>query len=395
MVFLIGALASVLTGTLPAKVFTGASAHAEDLLPGESLPESSKSRDLSALLESVKSKLPQETQSLINEGKLGVTLAEIEPDSKKRGWASLNGSNTLCAASTLKIFCAVAAFEAEARGYLTISDTEPTTPSHVRVANTIININDIKSSVLYTSGPAQGNVDAGKVCAAANDAYLRKNEIKNASDAFYRPCFTNLLLKEWGLQKEISNYSDGISLGTLYASKRKCDTMPAAKSFGLTSLTTQRASADALTALWTAIELEEFPKIKRERMAKLKQTIFAGEKSLGRIGKAFCQSASECHNKYGKTGTLNWRSQNVLCYNDSRVIEYPKSYGKKLVISVLCNDTLSKSRCRKNNVIENISKLLKTGMEERWSRMELPTRMATAPEPLSPLEKPSRSQGTR
>lgn len=343
--------------------------HSQELTPGAALPESARSESLQHILDAVTAELPNGSKQLVRDGSLSISLVELEHGSTKRSWAGVNERHSLCGASTLKIFCAIAAFEAEARGLLKISKSHPTTMSQSKASETYINASDIESSVVYTKGPRQGNRDAGKVCSAINDAYLRSQGLNLNTSSYYQPCFTNILLSDWGLVDKIDgNLSQGLALGLLYGSQptRRCSVLPSPRSFGIPTLSTQRASSHKLSALWTAIELNEFPNIKPERMNYFKQLIYGGLRQKGKIGRSFCTSKTQCFNKYGKTGTWTSKKNNTYCENDSRVLEYPRNKGKKLVLTVLCNDKYKSNACKKDKVIRLVSQKIKRQMEKRW-----------------------------
>lgn len=197
----------------------------DSLRPRESLPASARDEDIQNILNEISGELPSSAQKLIKRGTLGISVAELIPGSKERRWASINGKSSLCAASTLKIVCALAAFEAEARGLVEISDSKPTStnPSHL-TDKVYINSEDIKSSILYhkPGHATAGNRDAGKVCKAVNDAFILRQGGKPNSSS-YSQCFVNSLLKEWGFHDD---GPEGMWLGLQYGSKTRCNVPP-------------------------------------------------------------------------------------------------------------------------------------------------------------------------
>ena len=160
--------------------------------------------------------------------------------------------------------------------------------------------------------------------------------------------------------------------GWVYNTGQKPDVMfpPPNNGYGLPTLTTQRATSQGLNSLWTAIELEEIPSIDPMAMKRFKKIIGTGPVPKGYLGKYLCKSRDVCAVKYGKTGTYNWKSSNLRCRNDARVLEFPNYAGAKIVMSVLCNDRHSANTCTASD-LALISAKIKEKMEARWVKMGL------------------------
>ncbi|MCB0342424.1 MAG: hypothetical protein H6626_03820 [Pseudobdellovibrionaceae bacterium] len=313
-------------------------------LPGELLSSDTRSDEFQSLISEAAGELPESLRRLIRKRTLAIGLAELGATGEVEQWGSINGEASLCAASTMKITCALGALAAEAEGYLQLSDTRPTSPASVDLGETIfVNTEDIKSSLIYhrPGGFRDGNRDAGKVCRAINEAYLR-HVGGGRSPNTYDPCWLNDQLRQWGFHGE---GPEGLWLGLLYGSGARCSVPQPEKTYGLPSLTTQRASVNGLLNLWAAVESNNFSNLSSVALKWLKDLIGGSKAPVGYLGRAFCRSGEQCLNLYGKTGTLTWRTGGLRCRNDARVVVHPKDPEKRLVMAVMCNTHYNEGSC--------------------------------------------------